>query len=159
MNRTKSLNVAYNEAGIVEVSVTFLVVYSSQASCIVCFLEGWKSGMTHLKSDIPIKLRQLFSRDFQERATMRILTLVKVGLVYVQVEGLCKQSMATQGDTTCCYLSVQDACETGCAAACERASQNANSSNAYQVCIMYLCAISSHSCASPNPSCKCYSLP
>lgn len=51
-----------------------------------------------------------------------------------QVEGLCKQSMATQGDAACCYISVEDACEYGCAAACERASHNANSSNAYQVC-------------------------
>lgn len=72
---------------------------------------------------------------------MRKLTFVKVGLVYVQVEGLCKQSMATQGDTTCCYLSVQDACETGCAAACERASQNANSSNAYQVRVIHVLAL------------------
>jgi hypothetical protein len=49
--------------------------------------------------------------------------------------------MATQGDTTCCYLSVEDACETGCGAACERASQNANSSNAYQVRVIHVLAL------------------
>jgi hypothetical protein len=59
----------------------------------------------------------------------------------LQVEGLRKQSMATQGDTTCCYLSLEDACETGCGAACERASQNANSSNAYQVRVIHVLAL------------------
>ncbi|CAK9190231.1 unnamed protein product [Sphagnum troendelagicum] len=76
--------------------------------------------------------------DYRRIAVKGITALEHVGRftirVFVQVESLCKQSMATQGDTTCCYLSVQDACETGCGAACERASQNANSSNAYQDC-------------------------
>ncbi|CAM6045231.1 unnamed protein product [Sphagnum compactum] len=76
--------------------------------------------------------------DYRRIAVKGITALEQVGRftirVFVQVESLCKQSMATQGDTTCCYLSVQDACETGCGAACERASQNANSSNAYQDC-------------------------
>lgn len=60
-----------------------------------------------------------------------------------QVEGLCKQSMATQGDAACCYISVEDACEYGCAAACERASHNANSSNAYQVCTRFILSFKS----------------
>ncbi|CAK9875981.1 unnamed protein product [Sphagnum jensenii] len=76
--------------------------------------------------------------DYRRIAVKGITAFEQIGRftirVFVQVEGLCKQSMATQGDTTCCYLSVEDACETGCGAACERASQNANSSTAYQDC-------------------------
>eukprot|EP00850_Spirogloea_muscicola_P000820 SM000003S11065 [mRNA] locus=s3:594763:595647:- [translate_table: standard] len=54
--------------------------------------------------------------------------------VFAQVEGACRQSMATQGDAACCYLTPEDACETGCAAACERASAGASLAGALQDC-------------------------
>ncbi len=77
----------------------------------------------------------------RDAAVLSHIWLLYWYICLLQVEGLRKQSMATQGDTTCCYLSVEDACETGCGAACERASQNANSSNAYQVRVIHVLAL------------------
>jgi hypothetical protein len=92
--------------------------------------------------------------DYRRIAVKGITALEQAGRftirVFAQVEGLCKQSMATQGDAACCYISVEDACEYGCAAACERASHNANSSNAYQDC-QQACL---QACVRPDPAGK-----
>ncbi|XP_057872205.2 uncharacterized protein LOC131078498 isoform X2 [Cryptomeria japonica] len=53
--------------------------------------------------------------------------------VFAQIQGVSGDSMASQGDVGCCYVNVEDACETGCVAACERASYNAHSASAKQV--------------------------
>jgi hypothetical protein len=48
--------------------------------------------------------------------------------------------MASQGeDVGCCYANVEDACETGCNAACKRAvTHNANSTGSvYQVSLNF----------------------
>ncbi|GLJ37721.1 hypothetical protein SUGI_0766360 [Cryptomeria japonica] len=56
--------------------------------------------------------------------------------VFAQIQGVSGDSMASQGDVGCCYVNVEDACETGCVAACERASYNAHSASAKQDCTM-----------------------
>ncbi|OAE30453.1 hypothetical protein AXG93_2121s1270 [Marchantia polymorpha subsp. ruderalis] len=75
--------------------------------------------------------------DYRRIAVKGITALEQAGRhtirVFAQIEGLCKQSMATQGEAVCCYIFVEDACETGCATACERASRSANFPSAQQV--------------------------
>ncbi|GLJ37722.1 hypothetical protein SUGI_0766380 [Cryptomeria japonica] len=76
--------------------------------------------------------------DYKKIVVRGITALEQAGLftirVFAQVQGVGRESMASQGDVGCCYVSVEDACETGCIAACQRASHNANSASAIQDC-------------------------
>jgi hypothetical protein len=54
--------------------------------------------------------------------------------VFAQVEGLDRQAIATQGDLHAGFNTREDACETGCLAACERASSSAMADEALEKC-------------------------
>ena len=54
--------------------------------------------------------------------------------VFAQVEGLDRQAIATQGDLHEGFNTREDACETGCLAACERASSSAMADEALEKC-------------------------
>lgn len=81
------------------------------------------------------------SPEYQAISVKGVTTLQQAGLftirVFAQVQSLFTQSMASQGeDVGCCYANVEDACETGCNAACKRAvTHSANSQGSiYQDC-------------------------
>ena len=54
--------------------------------------------------------------------------------VFAQVEGLDRQAIASQGDLHEGFNTREDACETGCLAACERASSSAMADEALEKC-------------------------
>ena len=57
-------------------------------------------------------------------------------LVFAQVEGLDRQAIATQGEINSVNFNTrEDACDTGCLAACERASLSAMADDALDKCI------------------------
>ena len=70
--------------------------------------------------------------------------------VFAQVEGLDKQAIATQGDVSTGFSTREDACASGCLAACERATSSARADDALENCRVAC----SDACTKPDASGK-----
>lgn len=70
--------------------------------------------------------------------------------VFAQVEGRDKQAIATQGDVSTGFSTREDACASGCLAACERASSSAMADDALENCRVAC----SDACTKPDASGK-----